>query len=98
MFTSAPKVVNDIAERAVRLMEEFKDILTDDKEQQRLLLHCVEDTRKSSTQIFANPLWIRHTGLIISYRDRSLYNCLGINDKGSSPGWKTEEPELRTSP
>ena len=46
MFTSDLKVVNDIAERGVRLMEEFKGILTDDEEQQRMLLHCAEDTRK----------------------------------------------------
>jgi len=46
MFTSELKVVNDIAERGVRLMEEFKDILTDDEEQRRMLLHCVKDTRK----------------------------------------------------
>ena len=46
MFTSNLKVVNDIAEREVRLMEEFKDILTDDEEQRRRLLRCIEDTRK----------------------------------------------------
>ena len=46
MFTSDLKAVNDIVERGVRLMEEFKDILTDDEEQWRMLLHCVEDTRK----------------------------------------------------
>ena len=27
-------------------MEEFKDVLTDDEKQRRMLLHCVEDTRK----------------------------------------------------
>ena len=46
MFTSDVKVVNDIAERGVRLMEEFKDILTDGEEQRRMLLHCVENKRK----------------------------------------------------
>jgi len=46
MFTSELKVINDIAERGVRLMEEFKDILTDDEEQRRMLLHCVEDKQK----------------------------------------------------
>ena len=46
MFTSDLKVVNDIAEKGVRLIEEFKDILTDGDEQRRMLLHCVEDTRK----------------------------------------------------
>ena len=38
--------MNDVAERGVRLMEEFKDVLTDDEEERRMLLHCVEDTRK----------------------------------------------------
>ena len=38
--------MNDVAERGVRLMEEFKDVLTDDEEQRMMLLHCVEDTRK----------------------------------------------------
>ena len=38
--------MNDVAERGVRRMEEFKDVLTDDEEERRMLLHCVEDTRK----------------------------------------------------
>ena len=46
MFIGGLKVVNDIAERGVKLMEEFKDILTGDEEQRKMLLHCVEDTRK----------------------------------------------------
>ena len=82
MLTSDLKVVNDIAEREVRLMEEFKDILTDDEEQRRMLLHCVEDTRKLHSD-FRKSTSLRHTELIISNRDRSLYHCLGINNKGS---------------
>ena len=27
-------------------MKEFKDVLTDDEKQSRMLLHCAEDTRK----------------------------------------------------
>ena len=38
-------MVNDIAERGVRLEEEYKDVLTDDEEQRKMILHCVE-TRK----------------------------------------------------
>ena len=45
MLINDLKVVNDVAER-VKLMEEFKDDLTDDEEQRRMLLHCVENTRK----------------------------------------------------
>ena len=46
MLINDLKVVNDVAERGVRLMEEFKDVLTDNVEQRRMLQHCVEDTRK----------------------------------------------------
>ena len=46
MLINDLKVVNDVAERGVRLLEEFKDVLTDNEEQRRMLLHCVEDTRK----------------------------------------------------
>ena len=46
MLINDLKVVYDVAERGVRLMEEFKDVLTDNEEQRRMLLHCVEDTRK----------------------------------------------------
>ena len=41
MFTSDLKVVNDIAKRGVRLMEEFKDILTDDEEQNNGGCFCI---------------------------------------------------------
>ena len=27
-------------------MEEYKDVLTDDEEQRKMILHCVEETRK----------------------------------------------------
>ena len=27
-------------------MEEYKDVLTDDEEQRKMILHCVEKTRK----------------------------------------------------
>ena len=30
----------------VRLMEEYKDVLTDDEEQRKIILHCVKQTRK----------------------------------------------------
>ena len=45
-FVSGFKVVNDIAETGVRLMEEYKDVLTDDEEQRKMILHCVDETRK----------------------------------------------------
>ena len=35
-----------LAEKGVELMEEFKNILTGAKEQRKMLLHCVDDTRK----------------------------------------------------
>ena len=40
------KVVNDIAERGVRCMEEYKNILTKNSEQRNLIMQCVENTRK----------------------------------------------------
>ena len=46
MLINNLKVVNEVAEKGVRLMEEFNDVLTDDEEQRRMLLHSVEDTRK----------------------------------------------------
>ena len=45
-LTTNLKVVNNIAERGVRLMEEFKDILTDDEELRKMFMHCVQDARK----------------------------------------------------
>ena len=40
------QAVNDIVER-VRLIEEYKDVLIDDEEQRKMILHCVvEETRK----------------------------------------------------
>ena len=46
MLINDLKVVNDVAERGVRLMGEFKDVSTDDKKQRRMLLHCAENTQK----------------------------------------------------
>ena len=40
------KIVNDIAEKKMKLMEKFKNILTGVEEQRKMLLHCVEDTCK----------------------------------------------------
>ena len=45
-LTSSLKVVTDVAEKGVKLMEEFKDIPTDNEEERKLILHCVEDARK----------------------------------------------------
>ena len=46
MFIGDLKIVNDIAEKGVKLMEEFKNILTGDEVQRKMLLHCVEHTSK----------------------------------------------------
>ena len=45
-FANGLKVVNDIAERGARLMEEYKDELTDDEEERKMILHHVEESRK----------------------------------------------------
>ena len=44
---SSLKVVNDAAERGIRLLEEYKDILTKDFGQKNLIMQCVEESRKS---------------------------------------------------
>ena len=53
------------AERGVRLMEEFKDVLTDDEEQRRMLLHCAEDTRKLYPDFRKSTLAKTHWTFII---------------------------------
>lgn len=40
------KVVNDVAERGVKIMEDYKNILTQDSEQRNLILQCVETARR----------------------------------------------------
>ena len=46
-FASGLKVASDIAERGVRLIEEYKDVLTEYEEQRKMFLPCVvEETRK----------------------------------------------------
>ena len=60
MFISNLKVVNDVTER-VRLMEEFEDILTNNEEQRKMLLHCVEDSRKRYPDFTKNQVWLRNT-------------------------------------
>ncbi|GBN17378.1 hypothetical protein AVEN_91895-1 [Araneus ventricosus] len=40
------RVVNDTAERGVKLMQDFNGLLTVDEEQKQFLLQCVEDHRK----------------------------------------------------
>ena len=44
---SSLKVVNDAAERGIRLLEEYKDIFTEDVEQRNLIMQCVEESRKN---------------------------------------------------
>lgn len=39
-------VVNDVAERGVKLIQDFNGLLTVDEEQKQFLLQCVEDHRK----------------------------------------------------
>lgn len=40
------KVVNDTAERAVKLMQDFHGLLTAEEEQKQFLLRCVKEHRK----------------------------------------------------
>jgi len=40
------KVTNDTAERGIKILEDFKDVLTTDNEQRNVILQCVENVRK----------------------------------------------------
>lgn len=40
------KVTNDTAERGIKILEDFKNVLTTDNEQRNMILHCVESIRK----------------------------------------------------
>lgn len=40
------KAVNDTAERAVKLMQDFHGLITADEEQKQFLLRCVQEHRK----------------------------------------------------
>lgn len=40
------KAVNDIAERAVKLIQDFHGLITADEEQKQFLLRCVQEHRK----------------------------------------------------
>ena len=56
--------------------------------------YTVQKTHESSTQIFVNPLWPKHTELTIPNRDRSLNDM----QEKSPLRDKTEEPERRATP
>ena len=60
MFISNLKEMNVVAERGVRLMKEFKDILTDDEEPRKMLLRCEEDSHKRYLTS-ENQVWLRNT-------------------------------------
>lgn len=45
-FCHSLRVVNDVAERAVKLMTEYNDILTNDEQDKQFLLHVVKDYYK----------------------------------------------------
>ena len=40
-------------------MEEYKDVLTDDEEQRKMILHCVKKQRFTPTSL--NLLWLKTT-------------------------------------
>jgi len=40
------RVVNDTAERAVKLMHDFNGLITTEEEQKQFLLRCVQEHRK----------------------------------------------------
>ena len=46
VLISQLKVVNDLAERSIKLMSDYSTIITNDEEQKQCLLQTVEDQRK----------------------------------------------------
>ena len=52
--------MNDVAERGIKLMEEFKDISTDNEERRKMLLRCIEDSQRRYL-ISENQVWLRNT-------------------------------------
>lgn len=45
-FISDLKPINDVAERSVKLMQDFHGLITADEEQKQCLLQCVQEHRK----------------------------------------------------
>jgi len=39
-------VTNDLAERGIKILEDYKDILTEDSDHRQMILHCVEKSRQ----------------------------------------------------
>ena len=93
MLINDLKVVNNVAVRGVRLMEEFKDVLTDDEEQRRMLLHCIEDTRKLYPD-FRKSTLVKTLNLSFPTVIVPFMTCR----KRALSGMKTEEPERRATP
>ena len=40
------KVTNNTAERGIKILKGYKDVLTTDNEQRNVILHCVENVKK----------------------------------------------------
>ena len=45
-LTSSLRIFNDVTERGVKLMKKFKDVITNNEEERKFILHCIEDIRK----------------------------------------------------
>lgn len=56
MSVKGLKVVNDVAERAVKLMEEYNDILTNREEEKQYILQVVKDYRQKFPSLNKNIL------------------------------------------
>ena len=67
-FVLRIKITNDTAERGIKLLEDFKDVLTEDSEQRNIVMHCVENIEKdflmSRNKLFVlEKLTLHITGL-----------------------------------
>jgi len=55
-LVSTLHVTNDLAERGIKILEDYKEILTEDAEQRQLILHCVEQSRKERPDFLKSTL------------------------------------------
>ena len=49
-------VTNDLAERGIKVLQDYKDILTKDSKHREMILHCVEESRQERTDFKKSTL------------------------------------------
>ena len=49
-------VTNDLAERGIKVLQNYKDILTEDSEHKEVILHCVEKSHQERPDLKKSTL------------------------------------------